>query len=573
MKLWTHRRYDKIAAIVLLIISIAVIFGISNFFFKPTSEVYSLDNGWNISLNGVKIETDSLLDANLGVMNNGDVIVLDRVISDYGLENPCLIMYSIHALVDVYLNDEHIYAFGHDYYERDRTVPKRYNYIPLGYEYAGKELKVILSGTSYHSFSGASRIVLGERRDILTYHIGKMKKNIIVGDFLMILGLALMILSPYMAIYHNNDLRLLFSGLTSLLLGLYIYAFYGIVDLLCNNPNLNTICEYSSMYNIPTAILGYLASVNTGKLKKLFKSLFFINIVVFASVFVFCVIGDSRIFEFTSALHGLASVEAIFSTILLIRNSVKNYKEGNSGIITSDNVFTGGLIIFMLLAILDIFRYNYAKFISSLGESSSTITGFTIGAVIFVAGLVISYLLYIISNSNLQSMQSRISSLAFTDPLTGLANRARCEQVMDMLTEEKTQYTIISLDLNKLKQVNDTLGHHEGDRLLSGFATILSDCFLDANLVGRMGGDEFIVILTEDRALSTTRRIHELYSMINDWNHKEQVFQYSASYGYAYSYEVPSGSAQEVYMLADSRMYEMKREHQQNPDKEVVKNA
>ena len=50
--------------------------------------------------------------------------------------------------------------------------------------------------------------------------------------------------------------------------------------------------------------------------------------------------------------------------------------------------------------------------------------------------------------------------------------------------------------------------------------------------------------------------------MINDWNRKEQRFQYSASYGYAYSYEVPSGSAQEVYMLADNRMYEMKREHQ-----------
>ena len=142
-----------------------------------------------------------------------------------------------------------------------------------------------------------------------------------------------------------------------------------------------------------------------------------------------------------------------------------------------------------------------------------------------------------------------------------------------ILTQEHVTYTIISMDLNKLKQVNDTLGHHEGDRLLSGFATILSDCFMDANLVGRMGGDEFIVILTEDRALNTTRRIHTFYSLMNDWNHKEQMFQYSASYGYAYSYEVPSGSAQEVYMLADSRMYEMKKEHQNDNSKEVILHA
>ena len=60
---------------------------------------------------------------------------------------------------------------------------------------------------------------------------------------------------------------------------------------------------------------------------------------------------------------------------------------------------------------------------------------------------------------------------------------------------------------------------------------------------------------------------------MNDWNHKEQMFQYSASYGYAYSYEVPSGSAQEVYMLADTRMYEMKKEHQNDNSKEVILRA
>ena len=63
-----------------------------------------------------------------------------------------------------------------------------------------------------------------------------------------------------------------------------------------------------------------------------------------------------------------------------------------------------------------------------------------------------------------------------------------------------------------------------------------------------------------------------LYPLRYDWNHKEQVFKYSASYGYAYSYEVPNGSANEVYMLADSRMYEMKREHHES-GQEVINHA
>jgi diguanylate cyclase (GGDEF)-like protein len=557
----------------LLIISVIAIFFISDTFFKPGSGIYSLNDGWEISLNGVPYSSDLLLDAGLGLIDEGDVVILSRKLPDFKLENPCLIMYSIHAMVDVYLDDEQIYSFGHDYYENDRTVPKRYNYFALGQEYRGKELRIAISGTRTRSFSGASPITVGERRDILTYHITGMRSNIIIGDFLMILGLALMILSPYMAIYHSNDLRLFFSGLISLLLGLFIYSFYGLIDLLCNNPSLNTICEYSSMYNIPTAIIGYFMSISTGRLKKIFRALFFANVLVFLSVFFFTVIADRRIFEFTPMLQGLAFFEAVICTVIIIRAASKLFKDPDFRLISSDNVFSVGLIIFTFLSVVDIFRYNYTKYLSKQGESSTTIAFFTAGAVLLVCSLLISYLLYIIYNSNLQSMQSKISSLAYTDPLTGLANRARCEQVMDLLTKERAQYTIISLDLNKLKHVNDTLGHHEGDRLLSGFATILSDCFLDANLVGRMGGDEFIVILTDERALRTTKRIHELYSMISDWNHKEQVFQYSASYGYAYSYEVPSGSAQEVYMLADSRMYEMKREHQADKHKEVIKNA
>jgi diguanylate cyclase (GGDEF)-like protein len=140
---------------------------------------------------------------------------------------------------------------------------------------------------------------------------------------------------------------------------------------------------------------------------------------------------------------------------------------------------------------------------------------------------------------------------------------------MAILSEDRSTYTIVSLDLNKLKQVNDTLGHHEGDRLIVGFATILSECFWDANLIGRMGGDEFIVVMTDEHALNCTKRIHELYNIISEWNSKEQSFQYSASYGYAYSYEVPNGLASEVYMLADSRMYEMKKEHRNDNRKEV----
>ncbi|MBE5826953.1 MAG: diguanylate cyclase [Butyrivibrio sp.] len=573
MKLWNNRRYGRILALALLVAAIWLLAESSTQVLTPGDKVISLTSGWNISKNGEQLSTDSLLDANIGVINHQDVIVISRTIEDYGIVTPCVSLYTSHTINDAYIDNKLVYSFGRDYFSRNKTVPKKNNYIPLGYDCVGKELKLIISGTRDGATSGLPSILLGERGTLFSYEIIRMRYNLLIGLFLIALGLILMVLSPYMVIYHHNDLRLFFSGLCSLLLGIYCLSYYGLIELMCNNSLINTISEYSSLYNIPTVLLGYLICVYPGKLKKVFKILFAFNLVVFMSVLLLCLFSVSRISDFTGLLHTMAISEGLLSIFVILYDYIRKVHKTGRHSINSDIVFLIGILLFTFLSVCDIVKYNYEKYIGLRGERYATITGFTFGSLALVASLLISYLLYIIYNSNVDSMQSRIASLAFTDPLTGLANRTRCEQVLDMLTEEHSTYTIISLDLNKLKTVNDTLGHHEGDRLISGFATILSDCFWDANLVGRMGGDEFIVVLTEERALSCTKRIHELYSMINDWNRKEQHFKYSSSYGYAYSYEVPSGSAQEVYMLADSRMYEMKREHQAREEKEVAGNA
>lgn len=573
MKLWTLNRYYKVILIVLLLIVIFAALTSSKILLEPANDTYNLDSGWTISINNRTIPSDSLYGSGIGVLNEGDVVTLKTTLPDFGLEYPCGTIYTIHSIIDVYVANKLIYSFGRSYLDDGNTVPNHANFFPLGLGCEGKELLIIMTVTRKDSVSGLSPVIVGDRHNLFKASVSQLHQSIILGAFLIAMGLILMILSPYMIIYHSNDFRLFFSGMISTLLGLYTYSFYGIVDLLCGNIYLNSICEYSALYNIPTAILGYLACVFSGKSKKMFKVLFSINICVFLFVFVTTVFGRSTINEYTPLLHAIAVIEGVISIVVIIYDFIRGFKANEKHTMTSDYAFAIGLIFFMSFSLIDIIRYNLNKYVNGRGVAYSNINFFLTGSVILLASLLLSYLLYIIYNSNLESMQSRITSLAYTDPLTGLANRARCEQVMDMLSQEHATYTIISMDLNKLKFVNDTLGHREGDRLLSGFATILSDCFIDANLVGRMGGDEFMIVLTEDRAMNVTRRIHEFYSMLNDWNRKEQAFQYSASYGYAYSYEVPSGLAQEVYMLADSRMYEMKKEHHQNSEREVLRNA
>ncbi|WP_026651460.1 diguanylate cyclase [Butyrivibrio proteoclasticus] len=574
MKYWQNRKIQIPLIILILLFLVLGLFKLSSFALVKVPDIIDLDEGWTIMVNGQTLEETSLSRSDVGVIDENESVSIIQRLDDFGIDNPCLEIYTIQSAIYVYLDSSLIYSFGDEEYKNDHFVPKKYNFIPLGDDYAGKILKIKLYGSTNSSFSGISKVTIGDRRSMFISHIAFLRIPMFSGAFMITLGIILMILSPYLAIYHNNDLRLFFSGLISLLLGVYIAGFYGVLDFFINAPMINTYSEYMAFYNIPTAILGYLFCVYQDKIKRIFRGMFLMNLVLFASIVIMVVLDIFDISAFVPLLHALAGAECLSAIVIMIYDFVKKRKENGATIISADNIFLIGLILYMICSLYDVISYNYIKYTTPLGESYARLNGFAIGSLIFISSLLVSYLIYNISSPLYDSLQSTIKSLAYTDPLTGLANRARCEQMFETLTEEHGTYTIISLDLNKLKQVNDTLGHHEGDRLLTGFSTILTDCFWDATLVGRMGGDEFVVILLEDGASSCTKRIHELYAMISDWNKKEQHFQYSASYGYAYSYEVPSGSASEVYMLADSRMYEMKKEHRStDSEKEVIENA
>ncbi len=574
MKYWKLPKYIVLLITLSIVVLIIVAISYSSSEIKRNPEtVTPINDNWAIELDGRTLENVDITTADIGVIDELDTVVLSRTLEDAGLDNPCLAFSTIHAVTDVYLDDELIYSFAHDYYDNRSSVPKKQHHIPLGNSYQGKTLTIELMGGRKDAFSGLSSVYLGSRSDILSKELLDAIVPLVTGLFLFTLGISLIVLSPYLFVFHNKDLRIFFSGLTALVLAVYIMGYNAIFDIFINNAMLNTVLEFAALYNIPTVVLGYLMSSFSGKVKKIFTGMFIFDVFLFLSSIVLHFTKLSRFSDFTIVLHVVAASECVFAIIIIIRNYLKQKNEGPTHVYSSDNAFMAGLITFMLLSILDIVRYNFLKYRPGTGEAHVALTGFTFGALVYVTSLLLSYFYYNINSSNMNSMQSKIKSIAYTDALTGLSNRARCEQMMTMLSKEHGLFAIISLDLNRLKQVNDTLGHHEGDRLITGFSTILSETFWDANLIGRMGGDEFVVILLEDRTLNLTKRIHEFYSLINEWNNKEQVFKYSASYGYAYSYEVPNGSAKEVYMLADNRMYEMKREQHEHDDKEVLTNA
>ena len=154
----------------------------------------------------------------------------------------------------------------------------------------------------------------------------------------------------------------------------------------------------------------------------------------------------------------------------------------------------------------------------------------------------------------------------YTDPLTGCNSRAACVDLLDSLEKKrKEQITIVYMDLNRFKWVNDTYGHDKGDYLLKLFTDVLKRTFGMYGFVGRMGGDEFIAVLLDTNEIEIKKIWEEVEkNMLSCSDKIEFPYQMSSSYGYAIRRKGESTPLQEVLQLADKKMYEYKVEQKKN---------
>ena len=161
-----------------------------------------------------------------------------------------------------------------------------------------------------------------------------------------------------------------------------------------------------------------------------------------------------------------------------------------------------------------------------------------------------------------QAHSNTLRRMSITDNLTGLYNRFYLEEEgrkeMNRSKRKSDPMTVMFIDLNNFKKINDSLGHQEGDKVLKDIGRIIRANTRDYDVPARFGGDEFVIILPSSTGETASRQIQRLDGEFSGYSGKYEKEQFSVSFGAADSDEVNTFS--ELLKLADKRLYLHKKE-------------
>lgn len=219
----------------------------------------------------------------------------------------------------------------------------------------------------------------------------------------------------------------------------------------------------------------------------------------------------------------------------------------------------------MLLSADDVARLksDVLPILADVGKWSGELTGRRRSGTVFPMEISITnvedngYVCVFRDISERKLSEERLRYLSTHDPLTGFYNRLYFEGEMDRLNHSR-QYpiSVIVADVDGLKRVNDSFGHTTGDELLRCAARAIASAFRNEDMVARIGGDEFVILLPDTDQEAVMRGVERIRKKVIEINTEEREFLLSLSLGFATTSK--PGTLDEAVRIGDQHMYEDK---------------
>ncbi|MDD6743769.1 MAG: diguanylate cyclase [Roseburia porci] len=514
----------------------------------------NLDDSWQISIDGTQYDDVRLSEFHMPATKRGTEVILKRILPEEYYSQTSLRMLIRYCAVQISIDHNMIFEKGMEAYSKNDILGSGYIWASLPEGYEGKEIEIRLLTGEKNSFSSVNSIMLVDSTYGIRWLVLNNITTIAIAVFLMILGLLLLVSTGIIAGGDKRFHLLLYIGLFSLTIACWMIYNSRLIEVISNCFTVNVRIEYVSMYLAAIFLVMFIAEFMKKPAQKRWlhcEALFF--------VFLLLVLGylnESNIIHYckTGFIFQLSVFAAIIPVIVELIVMVRRLH------LKAERSVLLGIVFFVTAVILELVRYRYNKI--CIPEYQLTQSFVPIGTLMFILLMLEAFCVVMMQRAVEDIEREKLYEMAYRDALTDLKNRAWCEKIMQEYQNSHKPVSIINIDLNYFKYVNDTYGHAKGDELLIDFAEILKEAFPQPACVGRMGGDEFIVILDYEIEEELEAKIQNLKKVVTERNQKSaEDKQISFAFGYASNENDKTLSVWKVYEAADHKMYEYKQKY------------
>ena len=529
-----------IAIVAILACVIIVICAKDSFYLGYDNSVASVNDGWNSD------EGDIYSLSNLPTRP----ITLHRSVQELDLQNLRFCIKSVDTFFTLLADGQVIYSYhpeqhgllGKSYGMYVHAIP-----VPVNTSVLTLELTPV--------FPDAPPALLGAVIEDPGMFMGDLFVEGIPGFciclLMLILGVIMIITDAFSLRGKNGGqtMEIFTLGVFAVLVAIWSVNDTLIMQIITQSPAIVRLLNYITLIFLPYFIVSFIASATNKHKSPLLPILFAIICINFVLNISLTVTGVSDYFDLVKISQGVIVVALVMAAYFVV--SAVKHKQVEKKFL---RIFLVGLCAIMVGAIIDLLIFRIS---SNVLQSTSFYA--RMGSLLF---LMLIGLYLIQENRRVQIANSHaLEHLAYTDGLTGMKNRLAFNKVGPSLQEDPdAKYMIIQFDINDLKMVNDFHGHAAGDRHISAAARIIRDSIHDLGECYRVGGDEFIAIITgADVEEAANGVIKMMEKMTEEYNTNENPpVKLDIAYGMA-MFTVSDGDMEKSVRLADQRMYECKR--------------
>ena len=498
-------------------------------------EAQDFNQGWYYEKEGERLPVPSLPNE-----NNAEETVYYHALADSHGKLQILSFQNMQQQISVWVDDTCIYEYGNTGPLKGKLLPSIQCFVPLEAQDGTHTLSIRLSNPLYQR-TLLPRIRIGSEGAVLMEFLQKSWGILLFG--VLMVGFSLVLIAGSAILYVTKIIPgenlFLSAGLFVLLSSLWVLTDSPVMQLFTGRSEGVLTASFFSFMIFPVPMISFVEGICEKKYPGLFvlKALFLINCMVQILLNALCELEFSYMLPVTH----LVMASAI---IYMIDCLFKEYRKYQS--------FYAGGILTALFVFMGTAALSFANFYGNQKDYSVIMR---LGMLAYALVLICISVKKMMVSAEEQTKINVYKSLAYVDAMTRCGNRAAFDRAVNVLRKGEGLESwngMAMIDLNGLKQINDSCGHGTGDQIITGAGACIREAFEGLGEVYRVGGDEFLVILRGKKLEEQEyrRRLAESLAVYNG-SHKP-VLDLACGISFA---APDKKDIDALYAEADRRMY------------------